>query len=90
MLDAGLLDEVRALAARPAGLSRTAARGARLQGTAGPCRRRLLLDEAGPRHHPRQFAVRQLRWFQLPRIRWVEMDDDGDDAADLLVEALNR
>ena len=93
MLDAGLLDEVRALAARPAGLSRTAAQALGykelLAHVAGECS----LDEATALAitRTRQFAVRQLRWFQRdPRIRWVEMDDDGDDAADLLVEALNR
>jgi tRNA dimethylallyltransferase len=93
MLDAGLLGEVRALAARPAGLSRTAAQALGykelLAHIAGDCS----LDEATALAitRTRQFAVRQLRWFQRdPRIRWVEMDDDGDDAADLLVEALNR
>jgi tRNA dimethylallyltransferase len=93
MLDAGLLDEVRALAARPAGLSRTAAQALGykelLAHVAGDCS----LDEATALAitRTRQFAVRQLRWFQRdPRIRWVEMDDDGDDAADLVVEALNR
>jgi tRNA dimethylallyltransferase len=93
MLDAGLLDEVRVLAARPAGLSRTAAQALGykelLAHVAGGCS----LDEATALAitRTRQFAVRQLRWFQRdPRIRWVEMDDDGDDAADLLVEALNR
>jgi tRNA dimethylallyltransferase len=93
MLDAGLLDEVRVLADRPSGLSRTAAQALGykelLAHVAGECS----LDEATVLAvtRTRQFAVRQLRWFQRdPRIRWVEMDDDGEDAADLLVEALNR
>jgi tRNA dimethylallyltransferase len=93
MLDAGLLDEVRTLADRPGGLSRTAAQALGykelLAHVAGDCS----LDEATALAitRTRQFAVRQLRWFQRdPRVRWVEMDDDGEDAADLLVEALNR
>jgi tRNA dimethylallyltransferase len=93
MLDAGLLDEVRALADRPYGLSRTAAQALGykelLAHLAGECS----LDEAATLAitRTRQFAVRQLRWFQRdPRIRWVEMDDDGEDAADLLVESLTR
>jgi tRNA dimethylallyltransferase len=93
MLDAGLLDEVRALADRPHGLSRTAAQALGykelLAHLVGECS----LDEAATLAitRTRQFAVRQLRWFQRdPRIRWVEMDDDGEDAADLLVESLTR
>jgi tRNA dimethylallyltransferase len=91
MLDAGLLEEVRALADRPNGLSRTAAQALGykelLAHLAGECS----LDEATALAitRTRQYAVRQLRWFQRdPRIRWVEMDDDGEDAADLLVESL--
>jgi len=74
MLDAGLLDEVRTLAARPGGISRTARQalgyrellahvedGAPLEA----CR-----EEAVRR--TRQFARRQASWFRRdPRITWV-------------------
>ena len=77
MLDAGLLDEVRALAEVPGGLSRTAAQalgyrellrhvvdGAPLDGC---------IEEAVAR--TRQFARRQEAWFRRdPRIRWYEVD----------------
>ena len=50
LLAAGFLDEVAALAARPGGLSRTAAPGARLQRAARPPRRPCSLDEAVATH----------------------------------------
>jgi len=78
-MEAGLLDEVRALAARPAGLSRTArqALGYRellehLEGTVS-------LPEAVDRAvgRTRAFARRQWAWFRRdPRIRWVAGDED--------------
>jgi tRNA dimethylallyltransferase len=74
MVEAGLVDEVRALAARPAGVSRTARQAlgyreilAHVEGGAplADC-----LDEAVRR--TRQFARRQASWFRRdPRIRWA-------------------
>ena len=38
----------------------------------------------------RQFAVRQLRWFQRdPRLRWVDIEDDPvAEAAPIVLDAL--
>ncbi len=90
MMSAGLLDEVRTVAAR--GLSRTAAQAlgykellAHLDGTIG-------LEQAIEQIivRTRQFAVRQLRWFgRDPRVRWVEIEHDPvAEAAPLVVDAL--
>jgi tRNA dimethylallyltransferase len=74
MLADGLVDEVRALAARPAGISRTARQAlgyreilAHLEGGAplAEC-----VEEA--QRHTRQFARRQASWFRRdPRVRWA-------------------
>ena len=93
MLDAGLLDEVRALADGPEPLSRTAAQALGYKELLAHLAGGSSLDEATSLTitRTRQFAVRQLRWFQRdPRIRWVEMDHDGDDAGALLMDALSR
>ena len=88
MVAAGLLDEVRALAARPGGMSRTArqALGYRelLAHVEDGVPLEACLDEAVRR--TRQFARRQAAWFRRdPRITWV---GDGDEAGDLLDRAL--
>jgi tRNA dimethylallyltransferase len=80
---AGFVDEVRALAARPSGLSRTArqALGYRelLSHLDGRCPLEDAIDEAIRR--TRQFARRQRAWFRRdPRIEWL----DGTDAAGVL------
>lgn len=77
MIESGLLGEVRALATT--GLSKTAAQAlgykellAHIEGT-------ITLDEAVEQVilRTRQFAVRQLRWFQRdPRVRWVDIEHD--------------
>ncbi len=74
MVESGLVDEVRALAARPRGLSRTARQAlgyrevlAHVEEGAplGPC-----LEAAVRR--TRQFARRQAKWFRRdPRVRWA-------------------
>ncbi len=74
MVEAGLVEEVRALAARPAGISRTARQAlgyrevlAHVEEGAplGPC-----LEAAVRR--TRQFARRQAKWFRRdPRVRWA-------------------
>ena len=73
MLAAGLVDEVRALAGRPGGLSRTAAQalGYRevLHHLAGDCTLEDAVDEAARR--TRAFARRQRMWFRRdPRVAW--------------------
>ena len=89
MVEAGLVEEVRALAARPRGLSRTArqALGYREilahveEGVPlGPC-----LEAAVRR--TRQFARRQATWFRRdPRVRWA---DTVEEAQSLLECALS-
>jgi tRNA dimethylallyltransferase len=88
-MDGGLLEEVRALAARPGGLSRTArqALGYRelldhLEG-GGP------LADAVARavQRTRSFARRQWAWFRRdPRISWL---GEHDDPAQVLIAALD-
>jgi tRNA dimethylallyltransferase len=81
-MDAGFLDEVRALAARPVGLSRTAAQALGYRELLGHLRGEVSLDEALGQaiDRTRQFAVRQIRWFRRdPRIEWF--DHDGDPLA---------
>ncbi len=80
MVEAGLVEEVRALAARPRGLSRTArqALGYREilahveEGVPlGPC-----LEAAVRR--TRQFARRQATWFRRdPRVRWADTVEEA-------------
>jgi tRNA dimethylallyltransferase len=84
MRAAGLVAEVRALAARPEGLSRTArqALGYRevLDHLAGACSEDQAFDEVV--RHTRRFARRQVRWFRRdPRITWV--DTSGNPLPDL-------
>ncbi len=89
MVAAGLVDEVRDLAARPEGISRTARQAlgyrevlAHVEDGAplGEC-----LDEAVRR--TRQFARRQASWFRRdPRIAWAR---DPGEAGDLLEQALS-
>ncbi len=79
MLDAGLVDEVRRVAARPEGLSRTAgqALGYRevLDHLAGRCTLEQAGDEAVRR--TRALARRQRVWFRRdPRITWYGSMDD--------------
>ncbi|MEQ8716184.1 MAG: tRNA (adenosine(37)-N6)-dimethylallyltransferase MiaA [Acidimicrobiales bacterium] len=74
-MDAGFLDEVKTLAARPEGLSRTArqALGYRelLAHLAGEMTLAAALEEAVRR--TRRFARRQERWFRRdPRITWLD------------------
>jgi tRNA dimethylallyltransferase len=78
-MDAGLLEEVRALASRPAGLSRTArqALGYRelLEHVHGDLPLGDAIEQALQR--TRAFARRQWAWFRRdPRIAWVAADQD--------------
>jgi len=76
----GFLDEVRDLAARPGGLSRTAAEALGYRELIAHLRGELDLDEAVELavQRTRRFAVRQERWFRRdPRIRWFEAPGDA-------------
>ncbi len=79
MMDAGLLDEVRTLAARPAGLSRTARQALGYRELLAHVEDGVPLDEAVDEavRRTRQFARRQWSWFRRdPRIEWVAPDGD--------------
>jgi tRNA dimethylallyltransferase len=79
MIDAGLLAEVELLLARPGGLSRTAAQALGYKELIDHLAGRATHDAAVAQIvvRTRQFAVRQLRWFQRdPRVAWVEVEHD--------------
>ena len=91
MMANGLLDEVRALAAGPAPLSRTArqALGYKelLDHVEGRCALTAAVEAIVVR--TRQFAVRQDRWFRRdPRIRWIDMTTGPADAVPAVLRAL--
>jgi tRNA dimethylallyltransferase len=91
MLANGLLAEVRELAARPGGLSRTAAQALGYKELLEHLGGRCSLEEASATivQRTRRFAARQQRWFRRdPRIRWVDVDDDPLVALDELERAL--
>lgn len=86
-LDAGFLDEVRGLLARPAGLSRTASQALGYRELIDHVEGRCSLDEAVARiiTRTRQFARRQERWFRRdPRITWIDLAGDRPDPLDAL------
>jgi tRNA dimethylallyltransferase len=79
MLAAGFLDEVRTLAARPDGLSRTARQALGYRELLDHVGGQLTLDEAKAEtlRRTRRFARRQLRWFRRdPRIAWHDAGDN--------------
>jgi tRNA dimethylallyltransferase len=79
MMDAGLLSEVRALANRPGGLSRTARQALGYKELLDHLAGRASLDEAVETIvlRTRRYAARQERWFRRdPRIRWIDVEDD--------------
>ncbi len=79
MIAAGLVEEVQALLAAPAGLSRTARQGLGYREIIEHLEGDSTLDEAVAKVvlRTRQFAVRQERWFRRdPRIRWVQVEHD--------------
>ncbi len=87
-LAAGFVDEVRSLAARPAGLSRTARQALGYRELLSHVEEGVPLDEAlaETARRTRAFARRQRAWFRRdPRIVWVE---PGDDAAGAVGAAL--
>jgi len=89
MVERGLVEEVRALAARPAGLSRTARQALGYREILAHIERGAPLDEclAEAVVRTRQFARRQASWFRRdPRIRWAV---DADAAQELLDQAVS-
>jgi tRNA dimethylallyltransferase len=92
MVEAGFLDEVRALAAT--GMSRTARQALGYRELLDHVEGRTSLDEAIDTTilRTRQFAVRQLRWFRRdPRIRWVDVvDDPVAEAAPVVAAAFDQ
>ena len=88
MMDAGLLDEVRRLAARPGGLSTTARQALGYRELLGHLEDGVPLAEAVDEavRRTRAFARRQWAWFRRdPRIVWL---DPRDDPAGSVLEAL--
>jgi tRNA dimethylallyltransferase len=86
----GLLDEVRALAARPAGLSRTARQALGYRELLAHVEENAPLEAcvAEAVRRTRLFARRQWRWFRRdPRLVWLGPDDDP---AAALAAALDR
>jgi tRNA dimethylallyltransferase len=78
-LAAGFVEEVRRLAARPGGLSRTARQALGYRELLAHVEAGVDLDEAVERaiRRTRQFARRQRAWFRRdPRIHWLEGDED--------------
>jgi tRNA dimethylallyltransferase len=87
LLDRGLLDEVRALAARPGGLSRTARQALGYRELLAHVEEGVPLDDAvaEAKRRTRAFARRQWAWFRRdPRISWL------DPAGDLVAQLLAR
>ncbi len=88
-LAAGLLDEVRALAAQPAGLSRTARQALGYRELLAHVEEGVALDEAVAEavRRTRAYARRQWAWFRRdPRIRWI---GSGEDPVEVVVGALS-
>ena len=78
-LEFGLLDEVRALAARPGGLSRTARQALGYRELLAHVEEGRPLEDCvvDALRRTRAFARRQWAWFRRdPRIRWVAPDED--------------
>jgi tRNA dimethylallyltransferase len=79
LLDAGFLEEVRALARRPGGLSRTARQALGYRELLAHVEEGRPLDDAvsDAISRTRSFARRQWSWFKRdPRIRWLDPHDD--------------
>jgi tRNA dimethylallyltransferase len=85
-IEAGLLDEVRALRARPEGLSRTARQALGYKELLAHVDGTTTLEEAVDQAitRTRQFARKQERWFRRdPRIVWIDGSDGHNVLADL-------
>jgi tRNA dimethylallyltransferase len=89
MIEQGLVEEVRALAARPEGMSRTARQALGYREILAHVEQGVPLEECLEEAvvRTRQYARRQASWFRRdPRIRWAR---DGDEAQALLEDALS-
>jgi tRNA dimethylallyltransferase len=87
-MGAGLLDEVRGLAERPAGLSKTARQALGYKELLAHLEGSMSLEQAVAEavRRTRSYARRQWAWFRRdPRICWVDSDDE---ALGALTEAL--
>jgi tRNA dimethylallyltransferase len=85
MIDAGLLDEVRALVELPGGLSRTASQALGYRELAEHLNGERTLTDAvsAAVQRTQQLAVRQERWFRRdPRLVWVDAEADAATVAD--------
>jgi len=86
MMADGFLDEVRRLAARPAGLGRAASQALGYKELLAHLRGEISLDEAVDliKRNTRHFAKRQMTWFRaFPQIVWIDVapnDDPGTTA----------
>ncbi len=90
-IDAGFLDEIRRLAERPEGLSRTAAQALGYKELLDHVAGRSPLDDAIECAviRTRRFARRQERWFRRdPRITWFEPPIDDPDPMRVLPDLL--
>ena len=79
LMEVGFLDEVRRLASRPAGLSRTARQGLGYRELLAHVEEGVPLADAVEEaiRRTRAFARRQMAWFRRdPRIVWVDPGDD--------------
>ena len=93
MIDDGLVDEVRTIAA-DRGFSRTAAQALGYKEILSHLAGEISQDEAIHliTTRTRQFAVRQERWFRRdPRVRWIDVDHDPvADAAPAVIDAITE
>ena len=88
MVQSGLVEEVQALAARPAGLSRTARQALGYREILAHIENGAPLDDCleEAMRHTRQFARRQASWFRRdPRVRWA---GSAGEAQELVENAL--
>ena len=90
LMDEGFLDEVRGLAARPGGLSRTARQALGYRELLTHLEDGVPLEDAVAEaiRRTRAFARRQRAWFRRdPRIEWV---DPGDDPVTVVLGHMDR
>ena len=88
LMDAGFLDEVRALARRPGGLSRTARQALGYRELLAHLEDGIPLDQAVEEAVRRtcQFARRQWAWFRRdPRIEWIAVGGAPTEATEAVV-----
>jgi len=95
MMRAGFLDEVRRLAARPAGLGKEASQALGYKELLAHLRGEIPLDDAVEliKRNTRHFAKRQMTWFRsFPQIVWIDVaaDDDPDATAEIIKRQTGR